>query len=132
LILVVMAIIGISGVVEVVLTAVLYHTGGLAGAHAWGQMGKTSSSERWILLWPVAGVLTITLTLALVVWLIRGPVLRPLAAVSEAVEGIAGGDLTVHLPSSPVREIAEVTAAQAGRCHRLAQRNYRLQVSANN
>ncbi|HEY8286825.1 MAG TPA: hypothetical protein VIJ28_20730 [Chloroflexota bacterium] len=26
----------------------------------------------------------------------------------------------------------EVTAAQAGRCHRLAQRNYRLQVSANN
>ncbi|HEY8286824.1 MAG TPA: histidine kinase dimerization/phospho-acceptor domain-containing protein [Chloroflexota bacterium] len=62
----------------------------------------------------MAGVLTITLTLALVVWLIRGPVLRPLAAVSEAVEGIAGGDLTVHLPSSPVREIAEVTAALEG------------------
>ncbi|HXT35936.1 MAG TPA: HAMP domain-containing sensor histidine kinase [Chloroflexota bacterium] len=114
-ILVVLAIISISAVVEVALTVVLYHTGELAGAHAWGQTKGASSSERWLLLWPVAGVLTISLTLALVAWLIRGPVLRPLAAVSEAVAGIAGGDLDVHhLPSSPVREIAEIMAALEG------------------
>ena len=75
-----LSIIGISAVVEVALTAVLYHTGALEGAHAWGQTKGSSSNQLWLLLWPVAGVLTIALTLALVAWLIRGPVLRPLAA----------------------------------------------------
>jgi signal transduction histidine kinase len=34
--------------------------------------------------------------------------------MNRAAEGIAGGDLDVHLPSSPVREIAEVSAALEG------------------
>jgi signal transduction histidine kinase len=73
-----------------------------------------SSDGPWAVLWPLAGVLTLALTLGLVAWLMRGAVLRPLAAMSEAAASIAGGDLDLHLPSSPVREIAEVTAALDG------------------
>jgi signal transduction histidine kinase len=65
-------------------------------------------------LWPVVELGTFALTLAIVVWLVGQPVLRPLAALSAAAEEIAGGDLEVHLPTSPVREIAEVSAALEG------------------
>jgi signal transduction histidine kinase len=65
-------------------------------------------------LWPLVELGTFALTLAIVVWLVGQPVLRPLAALSAAAEEIAGGDLEVHLPTSPVREIAEVTAALEG------------------
>jgi signal transduction histidine kinase len=75
---------------------------------------RVPSVTSWLILLPVVGVLMFTLTLAFVVWLIRGPVLRPLAAMSVAAESIAGGDLEIHLPASPVREIAEVTAALEG------------------
>jgi signal transduction histidine kinase len=80
-------------------------------AYVW--FTRTSSLGAWFVL-PVAGVLTLALTLGLVAWLLRRPVLRPLTAMSEAVDGIAGGDLEIHLPPSPVREIAEVTEALEG------------------
>lgn len=65
-------------------------------------------------LWPGVELGTFALTLAVVVWLVGWPVLRPLADMSGAVESMAGGDLEVHLPPSPVREIAEVSEALAG------------------
>jgi len=61
------------------------------------------------------------LTLAIVLWLIGQPVLRPLAAMNQAAEGIAGGDLNVSLPRTPVREIAEVSAALEGMSGALRQ-----------
>ena len=66
------------------------------------------------LVWAVVELGTFAFTLAVVVWLIGQPVLRPLAEMSSAVESIAGGDLKVRLPRSPVREIAEVSAALEG------------------
>ena len=75
---------------------------------------QAPSSEPSVALWSGVGVATLALALALVVWLLRRPVLRPLAALSQAVEGVAGGDLEVRLPLSPVREIADVTAALEG------------------
>jgi signal transduction histidine kinase len=67
-----------------------------------------------ILWWFVLGWGTIGLLVAVILWLLNRPVLRPLQAMNRAAEGIAGGDLDVHLPSSPVREIAEVAAALEG------------------
>lgn len=66
------------------------------------------------LLWGVVEWGTFLLTLAIVLWLIGQPVLRPLAALSQAAEDIAGGDLEVRLPPSPVREIAAVGSALEG------------------
>ena len=66
------------------------------------------------LLWAVVELSAFALTLAVVLWLIGQPVLRPLAAMHRAAEDIAGGDLDVHLPPTPVREIAEVGAALEG------------------
>ncbi|HEV8194837.1 MAG TPA: HAMP domain-containing protein, partial [Ktedonobacterales bacterium] len=65
-------------------------------------------------LFPIVELGTFALTLAIVVWLIGWPVLRPLAEMSQAAEGVAGGDLNVHLTPSPVREIAEVSGALEG------------------
>jgi signal transduction histidine kinase len=65
-------------------------------------------------LWGAVELGTFALALAVVVWLIGQPVLRPLAAMSQAAEDIAGGDLDVHLSPSPVREIAEVASALEG------------------
>jgi signal transduction histidine kinase len=66
------------------------------------------------LMWAIVELSSFALTLAIVVWLIGLPVLRPLAAMSQAAQDIAGGDLGVRLPSSPVREIADVSAALEG------------------
>jgi signal transduction histidine kinase len=73
------------------------------------------------LLWAVVELSMFALTLAIVLWLIGQPVLRPLAAMNRAAEGIAGGDLDVHLPPSPVREIAAVNAALEGMSAELRQ-----------
>lgn len=66
------------------------------------------------LLWTIVEWGTFLLTLAIVLWLIGQPVLRPLAALSAAVADIADGDLRVHLPHSPVREIADAGSALEG------------------
>src|SRR5581483_3438704 len=65
-------------------------------------------------LWPAVELGAFALTLAIVVWLVGWPVLRPLAEMSRAAEDIAGGDLNVHLTPSPVREIAGVSSAMEG------------------
>jgi signal transduction histidine kinase len=68
----------------------------------------------WTLLWPLAELGAFALALAIVVWLIGQPVIRPLTEMANAAESIAGGQLDVRLPRSPVYEIAEVSAALEG------------------
>jgi signal transduction histidine kinase len=63
---------------------------------------------------PVAGLATLLVTLAVVAWGLDRLVLRPLAAMSEAADRIADGDLDVRLPSSQAREVAAVAVAMAG------------------
>jgi signal transduction histidine kinase len=72
-------------------------------------------------LWMLVELSMFALSLAIVLWLIGQPVLRPLAAMSRAAEDIAGGDLNVALPTTPVREIAEVSAALEGMSGALRQ-----------
>jgi len=73
---------------------------------AWGpwQGGRT-----W--LYPLIGFTTLVLTLAGVAWFLGRTVIRPLAATSRAARQVAAGDLDVGLPSSRVREVAEVSTA---------------------
>jgi len=89
-------------------------TGGVARgvAFLWFDGPPSGSPSPW--LWPLAAGGAILLVLAVVVWLLGRSVLRPLAAMNRAVEGIAGGDLNVRLPSSAAREVAEVGAALEG------------------
>ncbi|HEY7342547.1 MAG TPA: HAMP domain-containing sensor histidine kinase [Ktedonobacterales bacterium] len=68
----------------------------------------------WTLLWPLAELGAFALALAIVVWLIGQPVIRPLTEMANAAESIAGGQLDVRLPRSPVYEIAEVSEALEG------------------
>lgn len=68
----------------------------------------------WTLLWPLTEFGAFALALAIVVWLIGQPVIRPLTEMANAAESIAGGQLDVRLPRSPVHEIAEVSAALEG------------------
>ncbi|HEU5347735.1 MAG TPA: HAMP domain-containing sensor histidine kinase, partial [Ktedonobacterales bacterium] len=68
----------------------------------------------WQLLWIVTELGAFALTLAIVLWLIGQPVIRPLIEMGHAAESIAGGNLNVRLARSPVHEIAEVSAALEG------------------
>jgi len=81
-------------------------------AFLWFTRPASGSPSPW--LWPLAAGGAILLVLAVVVWLLGRSVLRPLAAMNRAVEGIAGGALDVRLPSSAAREVAEVGAALEG------------------
>jgi signal transduction histidine kinase len=60
---------------------------------------------------PVAALLAVLLTLLLVAWQMGRYVVRPLEALSRAARRVARGDLDVQLPSTRVREVAEVSAA---------------------
>jgi signal transduction histidine kinase len=68
----------------------------------------------WGLLWPLTELGAFALALAIVVWLIGQPVIRPLIEMGRAAESIAGGHLNIRLSRSPVHEIAEVSAALEG------------------
>ena len=63
---------------------------------------------------PLAGLAALLLALAVVAWGLGRLLLHPLAAMSQAAEQIAGGNLDVRLPPSRAREVAEVAAALAG------------------
>lgn len=66
------------------------------------------------LLWAFVELGTFGLTLAIVVWLIGQPVIRPLIEMGRAADTIAGGNLNVRLSHSPVHEIAQVSEALEG------------------
>ena len=81
-------------------------------AYLWFNSPPTDAP--WGLIWIVTELGAFALALAIVVSLIGQPVIRPLVAMGRAAESIAGGNLTVRLPRSPVYEIAEVSAALEG------------------
>lgn len=62
-------------------------------------------------LWPLAAAGAILVVVVVALLLFSRSVLKPLAAMNRAVEGIAGGDLDVHLPPSAAREVAAVSTA---------------------
>jgi signal transduction histidine kinase len=61
----------------------------------------------------LAGVSTFILTLVAIAWFLSRMVASPLKATGEASRSIASGDLDVELPTSRVREVAEVNEAVA-------------------
>jgi len=63
------------------------------------------------ILWPLAAAGVILVVVVVALLLFSRSVLKPLAAMNRAVEGIAGGDLDVRLPRSAAREVAEVSTA---------------------
>ena len=81
-------------------------------AYLWFGQPLAGLPPPWI--GPIAGLLALMLTLALVALLLARLVLRPLAAMSQAARQIAGGEWDIHLPPSEAREVAEVSAALAG------------------
>lgn len=108
LILAVAAIVGAGFLAQMTLTAIVFaHEQSSANAVA-----QSTHLSGWV--WASVELGTFALTLAVVVWLIGPPVLRPLGALSQAAESIAGGELDIHLAPSPVREIAEVASALEG------------------
>ena len=108
LVLAVAAIVGAGFLAQMTLTAIVFaHEQSSANAVA-----QSTHLSGWV--WAGVELGTFALTLAVVVWLIGPPVLRPLSALSQATESIAGGDLDIHLSPSPVREIAEVASALEG------------------
>jgi len=84
----------------------------LAVAFLWLEGASPGAPSPW--LWPLAAAGAILLVLAAAIWLLGRAVLRPLAAMGRAAEGIAGGELDVRLPPSRAREVAEVAAALEG------------------
>jgi signal transduction histidine kinase len=71
--------------------------------------GGVSGGRYW--LFPVVGFSTLLLTLATIAWVLGRAINAPLAATSRAARQVAAGDLDVNLPSSRVREVAEVNRA---------------------
>lgn len=62
---------------------------------------------------PIIGLTTLLLTLGGIGWFLGRTVVSPLAATSRAARQIAAVDLDVELPSSRVREVAELNGAFA-------------------
>lgn len=60
---------------------------------------------------PLVALSALALTLTGIAWFLGRTVLKPLAATSQAARQIAAGDLDIELPSSRVREVAEVKTA---------------------
>lgn len=66
-------------------------------------------SNFWIM--PLVGLSTLLLTLTGIAWFLGHTLLRPLAATGEAARSIAAGNLEFEIPTSRVREVAEVNDA---------------------
>jgi signal transduction histidine kinase len=73
--------------------------------------GPPAAVRNWLV--PIILVTTLALTLGGAAWFFGRTVVAPLAATSRAARQIATGDLDVDLPSSRVREVAEVNSAFA-------------------
>ncbi len=75
----------------------------------WGWGGGGPGGAFWLV--PVAGLTALLLTLAGIGWFLRRTLIAPLAATSRAAGQVAAGDLDIALPTSRVREVAELNAA---------------------
>jgi signal transduction histidine kinase len=69
----------------------------------------------------VAGVLVLLAGLGVTVWVAGRWIVKPLSRLSLEVDKIAGGDLAVTPPRSPISEVANVAAAIDGMAHALGE-----------
>jgi signal transduction histidine kinase len=102
---------GVHTVREVRVTDAGTSNAATAYVYARAYIGPPEAVRNWIA--PSVGLTTLALTLAGVGWFFGRTVVAPLAATSEAARKIAAGDLDVALPTSRVREVAEVNTAFA-------------------
>lgn len=76
---------------------------------AGGEGGPPGDPPFWLV--PLVGLAALTVTLGSIAWFLGRMVVEPLAATSAAARQVARGNLEVALPSSRVREVAEVNTA---------------------
>ena len=81
----------------------------IAYTYADQEWGPPVADRPWFI--PLVGLTTLLATLAGIAWFLGRTVVKPLAATSAAARQVAAGNLDVALPSSRVREVAEVNAA---------------------
>ncbi|HEX6506844.1 MAG TPA: HAMP domain-containing sensor histidine kinase [Chloroflexota bacterium] len=74
---------------------------------------------------PLVALATLILTLVAIGWFLRWTLIKPLAATSDAARRIAAGDLTIKLPTSRVREVAQLNAAFLAMSDELRESLYR-------
>lgn len=73
------------------------------------QSGPPEELREWFV--PVALIAALLLALAGIGWFLRRSITIPLTATSEAARRVAAGELDISLPSSRVREVAELNEA---------------------
>ena len=95
-------------------------SGGTGLAYIYGDTGNVKNERSDVIGIPfvafvilLAGILAFIGTLGGVIWFVGPAVLRPLAAMGQAAQAIAAGNLDVTIPASRVREVAAVSAAFA-------------------
>lgn len=84
--------------------------GGRPRRIAYIYFGRTGPGGS-VLLIPLVMLTALVLTLAVIAWLLRRTLIRPLAEASDATRRVAAGNLTIDLPRSRVREVAQLNAA---------------------
>lgn len=72
-------------------------------------VGPPDELRQWFV--PVALVAALLLALAAIGWFLRRAIIQPLESTSNAARRVARGELDVVLPSSQVREVAELIHA---------------------
>lgn len=80
-------------------------------AHVYADPDFGPPEEVPIELLPFVGLAALALTLGGIAWFLGSALLKPLAATSEGARSVASGNLDIELPSSRVREVAELIAA---------------------
>jgi signal transduction histidine kinase len=75
---------------------------------------RTPSSTTRAFAALAAGVLVLLVGLAITAWLAGRWIVKPLSRLSNEVDKIAGGDLAVASPHSPISEVANVASAIGG------------------
>jgi signal transduction histidine kinase len=78
-------------------------------AYVYANLYPNGQNRYWML--PIVGISILLATLAGIAWFLKRTITKPLAATSAAAQQVAAGDLDIALPSSRVREVAELNAA---------------------
>lgn len=73
----------------------------------------------------LSGVLVLLAGLAVAVWLAGRWMVAPLAGLSAQVDKVAGGDLTIEVPSSRISEVANIAQAVEGMTAALGETDHR-------
>lgn len=83
-----------------------------ADQNEWGGFGPPSQRRPFWLV-PIVAMGSLLLTVGGIGWFLGRMVVRPLAATNSAAHDVAAGNLDIELPTSRVREVAELNASFA-------------------